>query len=163
MVGLLLAHGAERTFHIAAALGDIEKVREFLSDGADVDAQDKRGHTPLYHAVRKGHALAAKELIDAGAAVNAKRGFGGTLLHVAASKGNIEMTRLLLEAGADVNAQDPGQMTMTPLDLALRGEHEEVARLLRDNGGKTCGELGTALEEMEPPGLRRPRSPALHL
>jgi ankyrin repeat protein len=150
MICLLLEHGAERTFHVAAALGDVEEVRKFLADGADVDLPDKQGWPPLVRAVRNGHTAVVKELIDAGAAVNARRGIA---LHLAASLGDIEMVRLLLDAGADVNACQPS-LFATPLDSALREEHEAAAALLREHGAKTFHELRAAGESEVPSGGR---------
>ena len=43
----------------AAKSGDIEKVRELLDRGADVNSRDKDGLTPLHAAAMVGHTEAA--------------------------------------------------------------------------------------------------------
>ncbi|MBA7689646.1 hypothetical protein ES703_98154 [subsurface metagenome] len=41
--------------HQAAQAGDIDKVRILISEGADVNAKEKYGYTPLLWAKEKGH------------------------------------------------------------------------------------------------------------
>jgi len=60
-------------------------------------------------------------------------------LHGAAFKGHKEIAELLIVKDAGVNAkiEDSG----TPLDVAIRRNHPEIADLLRKHGGKTGEEL----------------------
>ena len=82
------------------------EVAELLLDrGADVNAKNDLGQTPLYHADSE----VAELLLDHGADVNAKNDFGQTPLHYADS----EEAELLLDRGADVNAKD--DIGQTPL------------------------------------------------
>ena len=71
--------------------------------------------------------------------MNAKDEFGYTPLHHAAWNGRTEIAELLITTDADVNAkiEDSG----TPLDVAIRRNHPEIADLLRKHGGKTGEEL----------------------
>jgi hypothetical protein len=58
---------------------------------------------------------------------------GATLLHVAARIGNVELAKQLIDAGWDVNAlDDEGR---TPAAVAAESAHEDVAGLIRENGG----------------------------
>jgi len=57
--------------HIAARDGNIEAVIQHLADGADVDAKDEDGRTPLFIVVGEGHKGVAELLIARGADVNA--------------------------------------------------------------------------------------------
>ena len=50
----------------AAKSGDIEKVRELLDRGADVNSRDKDGLTPLHAAALAGHTEAAALLRQRG-------------------------------------------------------------------------------------------------
>jgi ankyrin repeat protein len=56
----------------AAKGGDIAAVKQHISTGADVNAREKWGVTPLHWAANWGHKEIAEILIAAGADVNAK-------------------------------------------------------------------------------------------
>ena len=95
----------KKTLHKACEKGDIEAVKQFLADGADVNAKDDAygGLTPLCVAATKE---IAELLIAKGADVNAKSDDGVTTLHQATSHGHKEIAELLIAEGADVNAKD---------------------------------------------------------
>ena len=76
--------GAVDSIHVAAELGNIEAVKQHLAAGADVNAKDKYGFTPLYQTARFGHKEVAELLIGKGADVNAKMLDGGDNLHARA-------------------------------------------------------------------------------
>jgi ankyrin repeat protein len=134
---LLRKHGAKQGVELEAAKqGDIEAVKQFIDEGADVNAKDKNSATPLLHAASRGRKEIAELLISKGVDVNAKRNDGVTPLHWADNK---EIAELLIAKGADVNARDwEGN---TPLDRAIQGKQTELADLLRKHGGKTGAEL----------------------
>ena len=60
VVKLLKEWGAEVTLIAAAALGDLDRVCHFLSQGADVNARDRNGRTALMGAARGGHSEVAQ-------------------------------------------------------------------------------------------------------
>ena len=62
----------------AALNGDIEAVKQYLAAGADVNAKDKEGWTPLHFASDRKNV--AEFLIKKGADVNAKDAYGFTPL-----------------------------------------------------------------------------------
>jgi ankyrin repeat protein len=78
----------------AAYKGNIEAVKQHLADGADVNARDANGMTPLHNAAVYGHNEIAELLIAKGAGVNANVN-GDTPLHNAAWGGNKEIIELL--------------------------------------------------------------------
>ena len=61
--------------------GDIEAVKRHLAAGADVNAKDQNGKTPLHYAARSGHKEIVELLIAKGADVNAKTNRGHTALN----------------------------------------------------------------------------------
>ncbi len=88
----------------------VVKFKLLIGVGADVNAKNKDGGTPL-HVAAHGHTEVAKILLEAGADVNAKNNDGGTPLHEAARHSHIEVVKILLQAGADVNAKNNGGWT----------------------------------------------------
>ena len=134
----------KETLHKACDKGNIEAVKQFLADGADVNVKDKGGFTPLHWAAIEGHKEIAELLIDNGADVNAKDDSGSTPLHSAASLGYKEIIELLIAKDADVNAEVVSKTRYngrTPLDEAIVDNETEAANLLRKHGGKTSEEL----------------------
>ncbi|MEM2677506.1 MAG: ankyrin repeat domain-containing protein, partial [Thermofilaceae archaeon] len=70
--------------HKAAEEGDLQRVKKLVENGANVNAKDEYGSTPLYLAVLNGHLELARFLVEKGANVNAKDIVGWTPLHIAA-------------------------------------------------------------------------------
>ena len=60
--------------------GDIDRAKNLMDNGADVNAKDKKGRTILMYAAVHGYAEIAKLLMDNGAEVNAKDKDGMTAL-----------------------------------------------------------------------------------
>ena len=132
---------------------NIEAVKKTLADGADVNAKDDNGWTPLRWAAGIGHKEVSEYLITMGADVNAaETGSGMTPLHFAAGGDQKEIVELLLANGADVNAKNVPMLIKngksvqgsTPLDAANETHHPEFAELLRKHGGKIGSELPLA-------------------
>jgi len=110
IVSLLVARGADvkaRSKRGETALadvvgrGDLEAARLLLDTGADVNAVDYRGYTPLMHATQYDRdALEIVRLLLAhGAHVNVTAE-GQTPVSIAARRGDTELTRLLHDAAA---------------------------------------------------------------
>lgn len=72
----------ERGIWSAALYNDAERVRQLLTYGRDVDAEDSSGYTALHYAARAGHFDICRMLLNAGANVNATTRAGqATPLH----------------------------------------------------------------------------------
>lgn len=150
---------------IGASRDDVERVKELLKRGAQVNAANQDGWTPLHMAAFFGREEVARLLLQHGAHVNAanKKGMtplhdagdqavvrlllkwganvnavdhdGETPLHFAASRGNKAVVQLLLDKGAEVNAK--AIHGMTPLHVAALNDYdEEVVRLLLERGAQ---------------------------
>ena len=86
---------------------DSEKVNQLIHAGANVNARNKNGWTPLMIAAWKNPSpKILTALLSHGADVHAKSGDGWTpLMLVARYNTNPEALKVLLKAGADVNAK----------------------------------------------------------
>ncbi len=95
-----------KTFLDAVEKGNVSKVKDLISRGANVNVKDKDGWTALIIASFEGHIEIAKELIANGTDVNAKANNGVTALVFAYVKGHDEIFKELIDRGADVNEID---------------------------------------------------------
>jgi len=151
------AKAPDISIHEAAEDGNIEAVKQHLAAGADVNAKDGGGWTPLFYAAFSGRTEVAELLIAEGVDVNAKDNLG--TLRYAASGGHKEIVELLIANGADVYAKGGGNGT-TPLDMAIRLRRTETADLLRKHGGKTSEELKAAEPVAEAAKPKQPTAKA---
>ena len=112
--GLLLAHGSnvnevtletKRTaLHHAAAGGHQVLVEALLSSwGANIDAQDHMGATPLHFACQEGHLVCVLALLKAGANVSMPDISGSLPIHVAASRNRVDIVSTLLDYGCSLD------------------------------------------------------------
>jgi ankyrin repeat protein len=127
---------ASRALVDAAFVCDLIKVRALLAEGADPDAPDDDGRTPLCSAVLGGSIGLVGLLLEGGADVNARDHHGFSPLHFAAQEYLPEMARLLLAKGADPNALDEDGASV--LWRAVFSDHErhEVVSILVAAGAK---------------------------
>ena len=102
--------------HKAANKGDLAGMKQFLREGADVDARDRYGRTPLMYSLSNLENV--RYLVGKGADVNARDEDGETPLMKAAFLGQLDVVRYLVEKGADMNAQN--NKGETPLMRAIR-------------------------------------------
>ena len=133
--GAVSLHGLVRN-------GDFDRLRAALDAGADPDARDRWGLTPLLLAVRHRRTEAIPILGRAGADPDLPRSGMGefTPLHEAAHRDSLDAVRALLEIGADASQRT----WLTPLDWA---EGPPVIRALVAAGADPdarCPETGSA-------------------
>jgi ankyrin repeat protein len=137
--------GDVSTLPLAACVGNLAQVKSLVESGADPNAKDDFGWTPLYWAVSTGQEEVAEYLIRRGAQVDAKMVNERTLLHQAAQAGVVHLVEVLISKGLDVK----GTTTegYTPLHLAAEAGRREVAEILiakgADINAKTTDEAKT--------------------
>ena len=141
--------------HLAAAALKAGAVRLLLDTGADPNAQNRRGATPLHYACDprpasggvwspRQQAAIISRLVQHGADVERQDRGGATALHRAVRARSPAAVRRLLESGARVDCR-LGRTASTPLHLAVRStgasgtagaaaEQREIIRLLLANG-----------------------------
>ena len=109
VVQLLVARGAEiPELHLAAYMGDMEKLKKLLQEGENVNVPATYGFTALHAAVNGGNKDVVEFLISKGAKVDARDTFRLTPLYYAALHSYEDIGDLLLDKGSDINADDGG-------------------------------------------------------
>ncbi len=106
---------------VAANLGDIEKVKELIAKGYNVNTRDDVNWTPLHRAIFSGHKEIAKLLIANGADVNAKNNIGVVPIMLAVIRDYNDIVELLIKNGVEE----------TIYVASARGDVDSVKALLR--------------------------------
>jgi ankyrin repeat protein len=119
--------------HDATETGNLARIKQLVSAGADVNEIDNRGIWPLLAAVTDGNLEAIKLLLALHANPNQADHYQYSALHEAANLGYPAALELLIDANADINARDINGIT--PLGYALRSSSAEAVALLQRMGG----------------------------
>jgi uncharacterized protein len=120
--------------HWAAHWNDASTVAALIRAGADVNATNRYGVSPLVVASGIGTGVAVIDaLLKAGANPNAASGDHETALMLAARSGNAAAIKLLLAFGADPNATE-GWRGQTALMWAAAGNQREAVQTLLEGG-----------------------------
>ena len=114
----------------AAQWGHKNVVELLIAKGADVNAKNSKGDTPL-HAAYKIDII--KLFIARGANVNARNNEGNTPLHLALrGTDGSDIANLLITNGADINAKS--NEGITPLHIAAFRGQRDIVELLIEKG-----------------------------
>ena len=120
---------AYQGLHRAAWRGDLPQLKALIAGGADLDARDAMGRTPLHVATYARQAEAIGVLARAGARLDALENDRYDAVTIAAVADDVPTLALLLSLGAN-----PGQTTSrydgTALIAAAHLGHDEVVRRL---------------------------------
>lgn len=105
--------------------GDLEALELLLDAGADINAVDTNGRTPLYDALPYAEPEIIQRMIASGADVTQPDGAGRTPLQFLSGRNHpaADIIAILVDAGADPNRSDPGGST--PLHRAATSEAAE--------------------------------------
>lgn len=168
--------------HWAVQRADFENVQVLLQHGADVDAKDSMGLTPL-HVAAQATVRSAKGVIDGpyqpsereiedlqekiikimelllsrGANVDARDGAQFTPLLRAAEAGNNTQVKFLITHGANVSANQ----SCTPLFRSLANRHTDTAKLLISAGAVLDVHTSAALGKQDDLKSALKKNPAL--
>jgi len=168
IVELLKKHGAKESpypntnsnqapkLRQAVEDGNIERVKQLIEEGADVNVKYRRGTTVLHLASGVGRMDMVELLVSKGAKINAPDKNGWTPLHEAADKSHVDIVKFLMAEGAefspihmaayfgeldkikslvvkDVNVNEKDTVGFTPLHSAVCGKQIETADFLLNN------------------------------
>jgi ankyrin repeat protein len=128
----VIKRGVDVTLTGAAYNGDVAVVRQLLEAGADIEAVNMHGASPLRTAAHNGHGKVVRQLLEAGADIEAVNTHRSNALTLAAQLGHVEVVRLLLEAGAYIEAVT--NHGSNALLYAASAGHMEVVQLLLEAG-----------------------------
>lgn len=139
------------TLFAAVRSGDTNSAKAAIEAGADVNARDGNGMTPLMFAAKgvrpnesnpevTDHPDTVRLLLERGADVSATDEVGFHALFWAARYGHGDVVKVLIEYGADVNAKDKGGMTALRWATTNREvsppHYDRVIGLLKEAGAK---------------------------
>jgi len=112
--------------------GHRDAALKMIAAGADVNAAQGDGTTPLHWAVYKIDAELTRALLQRGAKPNVINNYGSSPLAEAVKVADPRLVGMLLDAGSDANV--PNQEGQTALMLAARAGSLDVAKLLVSHG-----------------------------
>ena len=133
------------TLWSAAKDNDVAGLAHLLAAGAELEACDARGYSPLMLAAYHGHEEAFSLLLARGASPDSADAGGNTVLMGAAFKGHLAIVEQLLLAGADITARNHAGLDACDLATTF-GRHQVLE----------CLEQTTQQRNIQPPSTRLP-------
>ncbi|MET3440365.1 ankyrin repeat protein [Variovorax paradoxus] len=115
--------------HRAAWHGDLPKLKSLIASGANLDARDARGRTPLHVATHARQREAVKLLAKAGANIDRLEDDRYDAVTIASVADDVTTLTLLLSLGAKAG-QTTSRYDGTALIAAAHLGHDEVVRRL---------------------------------
>lgn len=134
--------------HIVVARRDLVWVQFLVAKGANVNARDNRGVTPLVLAADIGFIEGVDELIRSGARVDEANNTGETPLISAVHRRDLALVRMLIKAGA--NPDRPDNSGRSARDYAM----------LEGKGSPLLGEIEKATKDAKAAGPQKTYGPS---
>ncbi|XP_072363982.1 ankyrin repeat and SOCS box protein 3 isoform X4 [Scyliorhinus torazame] len=145
---IFLRHGARingphsaclwSVLHQAAYQEHLEILMLLLEKGADKEARDDYGITPLFLAAQYGKLESLRVLLQHGSNVNCQAFDKATPLFIAAQEGHAECVELLLSSGADTNLPCSEDDWQLPIHAAAQMGKVKVLELLIPITDRIC-------------------------
>jgi hypothetical protein len=116
--------------HAAAAKGDAGEIARLAKAGANLEARDAHGRTPLMVTAFRRDVAAARALIAAGADLNALESQAYDVITIAAVLDDVEMLKLAIASGGNTRAITSPYKGTALIAAAHLGHAEVVAALI---------------------------------
>ena len=134
-LAMVITHGHAMSVNEAAARGKLDEIKSAIKDGANLDAIDKSGFTPLEWCIIENRIEIAEALLDARANPNLSSADDYPLIIRAISDRRTVIVRLLVEAGAKLEARKYDGST--PLMEAVNTGNVDIVTFLLNAGADT--------------------------
>jgi ankyrin repeat protein len=99
---------------VAARSGNLDVTRLLVEAGADIDFQQRWGHTALMTAAKNGHLDVVKFLMERGTNLFLKDKNGDTAIIIATENDHAEIATMLKQAGAKYKARPNKETKIQP-------------------------------------------------
>jgi len=106
----------------AVRANDIDKLKDLIASGLDVNIKDKDGNTPLHIAAMHNYDDVAVILIQNGADINAKDNYGETPLFTAIRFASPDVASLLISNKADIDTSNSSGEILSALIMKNAGD-----------------------------------------
>jgi hypothetical protein len=127
-------YGGYTCLMVAVMTDHIDICRLLTDKGAQMEAKDSNGNTPLHFAAANGHMEIVCLLCDHGADIETSNEDGCRPLHFAAYNGHISVVKELIEVRyAEINARS--NSGRTALTYRINEDHSAISSYLASHGG----------------------------
>ncbi len=136
---------------LAASENDIDKVNELLADGAEVNASDDDGWTPLHYALmfsgEQPDSRIVKLLIKNGANPSAMTKEGDVAMHQIVVTGDADLIHFTMEHGGNLEVKNGhGE---TPLFAAIYTGYPDIVQILLNEGADANATNASGMTALE--------------
>ncbi len=143
---------SERSIHRALTEGAPAQAKRLLDQGANIEARNAQGATPLITASGRGNLTLVTLLLNQHARVETTDRAGNTALHEASFYGQVHCVEALLAAGAQTSTRNA--LAFTPLHQAVRRFWEISGESRADRLARQAKVIDVLLRHGADPDLR---------